>query len=226
MPEIVRPAEFKREIWPGIIQEIRPPVVETKLPDFSVQVALAKNSWQLSTLYRQFSPDGRQSITSSVDLQDGRLLVVHAPPKVKVVKRLSEAQKSTGKTNDDYSSDAVYPVEYKTDGLWFLVQYLHGSATRHMHPKAIEAFTLISGQEYGIHDETADKTQFFTPNGTPIFVYVKESNRDHQCFSFLNPSLAVIVLVGENVEHIQLPLLSRDYLIEKAARARIATSEV
>ena len=222
MQEFIRPAEFRREICPGIIQEIRPPVVDTKLPGFRVQVALAKNRLERISIYNRIQPDedGHRSIVSDVDLEDGRFLVVYAPPQVTVAKTLSEAKKNSNK------SDAVYPVEFKTPKLWVLVQYLDGQATRHSHPQAIEAFTLLDAAEYGIHDETSDQTEINTVNGMPKFVNIRDSNSDHQCFSFENPSLALIVLVGESIEHKPLPALSKKHLLEKAARSRIAASEV
>ena len=217
--EFIRPAEVTREIWPGITQEIRSPIVETKLPGFNIQVALAKNRLDLTSIYRRILPDGHRDIVSDVDLGDGRFLVVHAPPEVTVVRTLSEAKKNSKK------SDAVYPVEFKTPKLWVLVQYLDGQATRHSHPQAIEAFTLLDAAEYGIHDETSDQTEINTVNGMPKFVNIRDSNSDHQCFSFENPSLALIVLVGESIEHKPLPALSKKHLLEKAARSRIAASE-
>lgn len=217
--EVLRQKEVSREIWPGIRQEIRGSIILTRFPDFTVQVALAK-SYQRGSVYKSFVPDGQRNMVSDVDLEDGRYLVVNTPPGVTVRKKLSDAQKNS------IDSDAVYILEYKTKGLWILVQWLSGRATRHSHPGAVEAFTLLDAEEYGIHDEENDVTELLSTNGFPRFVSVREVGQDHQCFSYKRPSLALIILTGEDVEHKLLPSLAPEYLLQKAERVRLTASAI
>ena len=211
--EVLKPYEFSRQLNPDIKQEIRGPIVITRVPDFKIQVALAKLQ-NLNAIYRALEPDGQRNIVSTTDMEDGRFLVVHAPPEVVVRKKLSEAQKNSKK------SSAVYVVEYKAPTFWVLVQAIHGKATRHSHPGALEAFTLLDAEEYGIHDEINNETELISTNGIPKFVDIREINRDHQCFSYRSPSIALIVLTGENVTHNLLPSMSDEYLIQRAEQIR------
>ncbi len=217
--EFSRQKEISREILPGITQEIRGSIVLTRCPDFTVQVALAR-SHQRDSIYKSFMPDGQRNIVSAVDLEDGRYLVVNAPPEITVRKKLSEARKNSE------DSDAVYVVEYKTEGLWLLVQRLYGKATRHSHYGAVEAFTLLEAEEYGIHDEENDKTELFSTNGLPKFVDIRKLGQDHQCFSYKWPSFALIVLAGEDVKHDLLPSLSEEELLQRAERYHLTASAI
>lgn len=185
-------------------------VVLTRIGNVNINVSVARDSSSIENWRNNVLTSQSDTSYSEIPLDDGRTLLIAAPKKVQLYDFNNMHRESP-------QSQAGYLARYEEPGKnLFLVQYLEGTSSRHLHPFSSEAFTVIDG-DYFIHDETRNHT-FKVKDISTNWVTQRPIGSDHQCFNYGKPAIAIVHLTGPDFHHKHMPMRNISYLHSMAEK--------